>query len=173
MCMCGINTSCPCAKKAGYDLLVNAHKWSTTYYPLKRVLTISRMMVRDKIYSLVGIPVPKWEVNYDTAYVPAAAKAFLDVVSNSNIDFKKVKLLVVDMNRYPVFDHHFSSVAKKVMDTSAYSADFKNSIRFIDISPLNDSAYYYPLDNHMNPAGHKLMAELISHQLNQISILHP
>ena len=31
----------PVRKKAGYDLLVNAHKWSTTYYPLKRVLTIS------------------------------------------------------------------------------------------------------------------------------------
>lgn len=159
------NYKLPVRKKIGYDILVNAHKWSTSYYPFKRVLTITRMMVRDKIYSLVGIPVPERKQNHDTAYVPSAAKAFLDIAAHSAIDFKKVKLLVVDMNQYPGLDHHFSNVAKQIIDTASYPQEFKNNIQFIDISKLNNPAYFYPLDNHMNSAGHELMAELIAAQL--------
>jgi lysophospholipase L1-like esterase len=159
------NYRLPIRKKSGYEQLVNAHKWATTYYPLKRVLTITRMVVRDKIYMLFGLPVPTREVSYDTTYVPAAAKAFLDIAAHSAINFSKVKLLVVDMNRYPVFDHHFTATAKQILDTAQYSSDFKNSIRFVDISALNNPAYYYPLDNHMNPAGHELMAKLLVERL--------
>ncbi|HYC29167.1 MAG TPA: GDSL-type esterase/lipase family protein [Chitinophagaceae bacterium] len=159
------NYRLPVRKKAGYEQLVNAHKWATTYYPLKRVLTISRTFVRDKIYTLFGIPVPTREESYDTAYVPAAAKAFLDIAAHSTINFSKVKLLVVDINRYPAFDHHFTEVAKQILDTAQYSQEFRNSIRFVDISQLNKPVYYYPLDNHMNRAGHEQLAKLIAGQL--------
>jgi lysophospholipase L1-like esterase len=159
--------SLPVRRRAGYELLVNAHKWATTNYPLKRVLTISRMVARDEINALSGKQVPTRQMNYDTAYVPAAAKAFLDILSHSTINFQKVKLLVVDMNRYPGFDHHFSNTAKQILDTAQYPQDFRNNIQFIDISTLNDRRYFYPLDNHMNPSGHERMAKLIRQQMPQ------
>ncbi len=159
----------PVRNKRGYELLVNAHKWATTYYPFKRVLTISRMMAKDGIAWLFGKETSiDNKVDHDTAYVSTAAKTFLDIVYHSNINFQKVKLLVVDMNRYPAFDHHLIDAAKQIIDTSSYNDAFKNSIRFIDISPLNNPSYYYPLDNHMNPSGHDLLSQLISQQIRSL-----
>lgn len=158
----------PVMPNAVYRKAVTDHKWATTYYPLKRVLTLSRMAVKDGISSISGgNPFADRVINYDTAYKPAAARAFLNIVYRSGINFKKVKVLVVDMNRYPAFDHHLMDLAQDMLKNGQYSEEFKKSIRFVNTTPLNIPVYYYPLDSHLTPAGHEVMANILSRAITQ------
>ncbi|HYF30543.1 MAG TPA: GDSL-type esterase/lipase family protein [Chitinophagaceae bacterium] len=155
--------SLPVRSSAEYKAAVRSHKWATLYYPLKRVLTISRTMVRDKLAKLLGRPVmvgPK-PVEHDRSYVLEAARDFIKIIYHSGIDFSKVKVMVVDMNRYPVYDHHLAAVAEQIMTSGEYSPEFVNNIQFVDISLMNDPQFYFPLDNHLNSTGHAMLARLI------------
>lgn len=159
----------PIMPKTVYDKAASDHRWATAYYPLKRVLTLSRMVVKDQIALLRGgDPFADRRINYDTAYVPAAARAFLEIVQHSGINFQRVKVLVVDMNRYPGFDHRFTQVAQRIINTGKYSPEFTNSLRFVDISSLNDARYFYPLDKHLNPLGHQVLAGILANNIESL-----
>ncbi|HEY0676824.1 MAG TPA: SGNH/GDSL hydrolase family protein [Chitinophagaceae bacterium] len=160
------NFNLPVRSEKNYNKLVSDHKWATMYFPLKRVLTISRMVTKDLVMRIFSSGKNrKGGLNYDAGYVPQAAREFLDILYRSGINFSKVKVLVVDMNRYPVYDHRFIEAALKQLNSGSYSEDFKKSVRFPNISSLNDRSYFYPLDNHMNAAGHRLLATLIRNEL--------
>lgn len=157
----------PVMPKPVYQKAVTDHEWATTYYPLKRVLTLTRMTLKDGITKLSGgNPFADRIISYDTSYVPATARAFLDILHRSGINFKKVKVLVVDMNRYPYFDHHLMDAARQMLHIGAYSNEFRNSIRFINTSPLNNAIYYYPLDSHLTPKGHNILASILAHEIS-------
>lgn len=148
--------------KEKYDEAVNNHKWAMLYYPLKRVLTITRMMARDKAQSLLGRSSPESGRSVrDTGYVQKAAMDFVNIMHGSGINFSRVIVLVVDMNRYPVFDHHWAEAARRIVDRGSYSDDFKKNLHFVDTRSLNDPQFYFPLDNHLTAAGHAQLARLI------------
>lgn len=156
----------PVMPRPVYEKAVTDHQWATTYYPLKRVLTLTRMTVKDGFAQLSGgNPFAEQEVSFDTAYVPAAAHAFIDILYHSGINFQKVKVLIIDTNRYPDFDHHLMEEAQRILSAGAYSAEFKNSLHFINTSALNKPIYYYPLDQHLNPAGHELLSNILAHEI--------
>lgn len=140
--------------RQAYDTLVNAHYWATRYYPLKRALTISRMMAKGAISN----PAP--ETPKPGALLQAtAANTFLDILYHSGMDFDRTRVLVVDISKYPVFD------AQRVAQSAAYSEAFRKNVRFIDMAPLGDPSLYYPLDNHLNAKGHALLASLIHQEI--------
>jgi lysophospholipase L1-like esterase len=170
------NHRLPIRSQSAYNGLVQDHYWATLYYPFKRVLTISRMYLKDQVNALSGrptsTPVQPPAGSYDTSYVPGAARQLADILYRSGLPFGKVKLLVADMNRYPVFDHHLQQHAAQLIQAGNYSQDFKKNIHFIDMSPINHQRYYYPLDNHLNAEGHALLGELIFGEIKKIT-LHP
>jgi len=151
--------------------IVNHHKWATKYYPLKRVLTLSQAIVQDKARKLIGrkngLIDPPGAV-FDTSYVGPASYDLVQILYRSGIDFNKVKVIVADMNRYPVFDHHLTDSARIYMQQPQFNDAFRKSVQFIDISKINDQQYYYPLDNHLKAEGHELLAVLIAEELKRL-----
>ena len=140
--------------KQAYDTLVNAHYWATFYYPLKRVLTISRMMVKS-IFTQEAVQTPKPNPMLSTT----ASNAFLDILYHSGIDFNRTRVLVVDISKYPTFD------VQRVVQSAAYSDVFKKSLRFINVAPLDEPSLFYPLDNHLNAEGHAVLADVIQQEI--------
>lgn len=164
----------PVMPKPVYEKAVTDHHWATTYYPLKRVLTLTRMSVKDGFAELSGgNPFADQEISYDTGYVPAAAHAFIDILYRSGIKFQKVKVLIIDTNRYPDFDHHLMDAAQKILSTGAYSDEFKNSLHFVNTSVLNNPIYYYPLDQHLKPAGHQILSQILAHEISHLMTNDP
>lgn len=155
------NYTLPVPDSGEYESLVNYHKWRTLYFPLKRSLNLTKIIVKDLSRQLRNrkyLPV-MWDQFYDTSYVKDAAKSFLDILYHSGINFQKIKVLVIDINRYPVFDHHFLETAAITINSAGYADNFIKSVRFITTPELNKPEYFFPLDNHLTSAGHAALAE--------------
>jgi len=155
------NFHLPISTRAQYEESVRKHEWATIYFPFKKILTLSRILMKDKSTLLFknrhspeqAETLKKYD--RDTSYVPRAAKDFIAVLSSANIS---VPVFVIDVNRYPHFDHHFIQKA---------SENAPQNVHFVDISPLNDPNYFFPLDGHLNAEGHKTLAKII---IDKISI---
>lgn len=159
-------------EKKYYDSLVSVHQWSIVYFPGKRSLTLIRIAARDVLRRLrnPGYVNDQWKRFYDTSYVRAAAQSFLQILSRSNINFKTTKVFIVDVNRYPQFDHHFIDNAKKLLETKAYPDDLKSSITFVDPANLNDQANFFPLDNHFTTYGHEVISKALIEAFAQFHV---
>jgi hypothetical protein len=160
----------PVPPKKQYDSLVNLHRWSIVYFPFKRCLTLLKIAGKDFFKQLRNRDYlsGQWKQYYDTAYVKPAAQSFLDILYKSRINFKKTKVLVVDINRYPLFDHHFKETALKILQ-DGYNMEFKQSIEFIPTEFLNNQKSFYPLDNHLTAHGHQLLADEIIGRISKRS----
>lgn len=153
------NFQLPISTREQYEESVNKHKWATKYYPFKKILTLVRIILKDKKdlilknrHSAEQAEVLK-NYNNDTSYVTKAAIEFSDIISSAEID---VPILVVDVNRYPHFDHHFIEKARQLAPSN---------IQFIDISVLNNAVYYYPLDGHLNSKGHEELGKILADRI--------
>lgn len=150
------NFQLPISTKKQYEESVNKHKWATKYYPFKKVLTLLRIYLKDKKSLLFNKQHSQEQAeilknyNNDTSYVTKAAIEFADILSSAEIN---VPVLVIDVNRYPHFDHHFIEKAKQFATLNMH---------FIDVSALNKPDYYYPLDGHLNSKGHEELGKIIS-----------
>lgn len=167
------NYKLPVPAQEQYDSLVTYHSWSTVYFPFKRCLNLSRIATKDMLKQLrnTGYLKEQWKTFYDTSYVAPASKSFMDILYRSGINFRKVKVLVVDMNRYPLFDHHFLEAAGKIMQDSLYSAEFKESVRLVQTPELNDNKCFYEIDNHLTRHGHAELARYLTSTIKAILTL--
>ncbi|HKP33048.1 MAG TPA: SGNH/GDSL hydrolase family protein [Chitinophagaceae bacterium] len=149
------NFQLPISTREQYEESVRKHKWATKYYPFKKILTLTRIILKDKknLWFNKEHSAEQAEVlkNYDrnTSYITKAAGQFIKILSSAKIN---VPVFVIDVNRYPLFDHHFIEEAKK---------PGLPNVDFLDISRLNNSQYYYPLDGHLNAKGHAELGKLI------------
>lgn len=163
----------PVPPKKQYDSLVDLHRWSIVYFPFKRCLNLIRIAAKDFIKQLRNRSYlqNQWKQFYDTSYVSPAAKSFINILYRSHINFSKTKVFIVDVNRYPVFDHHFRESALRIIQDSAYGKDFRQNIEFIPTEALNNQESYYPLDNHFTAYGHQLLANEIIDKIKKAKIL--
>lgn len=116
--------------------------WRIVYFPFKRCLNLIRIAGKDFIRQLLNRSYlqNQWKQFYDTSYVKPAAQSFIDILYKSHINFRKTKVLVIDINRYPLFDHHFQETALTI---------------------IQNFGCFYPLDNHLTVHGHQLLANEI------------
>ena len=137
-----------------------SHQLARTYFPFKYSLTILRIYLRNKLFTNPEVQ-DLYPVQRTTDYVQKDAANFLSILSNSNIDFNKLDVYVIDMNRYPVFEHHMLDTVQNMLLTGNYKADILKSVHLVRFPELNNQKYFLPLDNHLNEAGHALIAEKI------------
>jgi len=157
----------PAMPQHRYDSMVRWHEWQTLYFPFKYSLTTTRIAVRDIALWLMNKN-PAWSsatIPHNTSYVPKAARNFINILYRSGINFQKTKVLAIDMNRYPHFDHRFIEKVHEVLQDTTYSPEFRKSIHPIDLQELNDRRYFYKLDDHINRDGHQLVAEKLMEKM--------
>ena len=143
----------PIGTQKTMDFRFTGHELARKYFPFKYSLTLARMYLRDRIYTRRPTPGDR-----PLNYVSQDANAFLQILSKANINFNKVKVIITDINRYPSYDHHFLDTVQNLVTNGEYADDFIRSLRIIKFPKLNDQRYFFPLDNHLNEAGHALIA---------------
>ncbi len=145
------NNYLPIGTQKTIDNRFAGHELARKYFPFKYSLTLARMYVRKKI----AAPAP--EESHNTSYVSADARSFLQILNSSKINFKRVKVLLLDINRYPAYDHHFLDTVQGLLNSGTYREDLKN-LQLIRFPELNNQRYFFPLDNHLNDSGHAVIA---------------
>ncbi|HEY0677640.1 MAG TPA: hypothetical protein VGD17_05110, partial [Chitinophagaceae bacterium] len=100
------NRYLPVGSQRTQDNTFKSYRLARIYFPFKYSLTILRLYLRDQLQMEKGKDtdvIKPWQHSLD--YVGPSADAFLDVLSKSRINFKKVRVLLIDTNRYPDYDH--------------------------------------------------------------------
>lgn len=157
----------PSGSQQTLDRTFRSYSLARKYFPFKYTLTLLRMFVRNQFFKKENKKEPlAWVRSLD--YVQPAAEAFLQVISKSNLNFRKLKIILIDTNRYPAYEHYWLETVEKELQSKTYSDDMRQSIHVVKFPELNHQKYFYPLDNHLNEAGHELIARKILETLNKL-----
>jgi lysophospholipase L1-like esterase len=155
----------PSGSQQTLDRTFKSYRLARTYFPFKYTLTLLRMFVRNQFFKQETKEPLAWVRSLD--YVPPAADAFLQILCNSNLNFKKWQIIVIDTNRYPAYEHHWLETVEKELQLKACTEMLK-SIHIVKFPELNHQKYFYPLDNHLNDEGHALIAQKLLQTINAV-----
>lgn len=157
----------PSGSQKTLDRTFRSYRLARKYFPFKYTLTLLRMFVRNQLIKKEKNKEPlAWVQSLD--YVQPAADAFLQILSKSNLNFNKLKIILIDTNRYPAYEHHWLETVEKELQSTAYPNDMRQSIHIVKFPELNDQKYFYPLDNHLNDQGHALIAQKLLQAINTL-----
>lgn len=92
-------------------------------------------------------------------HVKQAARYFTDILFRSAIDFKKVKVLVVDLNEKESMNNDFMDEVNSLLKQPAYATRFNTNLILVPVADLLTERDYYILDPHIRSSGHRKLAE--------------
>lgn len=86
---------------------------------------------------------------------------FLNAIISSQLDLKNVQIIAFVMNgRIPDDNKTFPAALKKKITTGDYPSYIRNMI-VLDFSNILKDDHFYVLDDHMNPGGHQVVADVL------------
>lgn len=140
------------SSRADYEKLTRSHRINMRYFPGKNFLLVSSIFLKKLVNKLV--PVFSFEEVYgDSDPVDAnAIKAFMEVLSKAPVDFTKVKVIVFQLDPFPLVTGRFARLADSLRVTAPYDTVFSNNLRVVDMSKVLTPQDYYILDPHLLPA---------------------
>ena len=152
------NYSLPISAEKVYDSLLDDHYWSKQWFPCKRFVTIAKFYAEKKMNPFLFPQKITWA---DSAayHVKQAARYFTDILFRSAIDFKKVKVLVVDLNEKESMKNDFLDEVNSLLKQPAYAAHFNTNLILVPVADLLTERDYYILDPHIRSSGHRKIAE--------------
>lgn len=145
--------------KKRYDSLVADGGFVDKYFPMKYFSLISQAFLKHEINKLV--PLFQMSVARDEPIgnEQEHANAFIRVLQHSPINFQKVKVIVMMVDRYTVMQNNFLREVETLIDQSPYKEGFAGNLQLLDLSNTLLSADYYKLDLHINASGHRKIAQ--------------
>jgi lysophospholipase L1-like esterase len=135
-----------------YEGVRRFHKESIKYYPGKHILTLVKIVRSPDITISNPVASPSQ---------PHEIDAFLQVLQKSPPDLHNLKIIVFEANPYAANDRPFLASLKKQLRNPSYPGYIGN-ITVLDLGRELNTGKYLILDDHMNAAGHRLIAERLS-----------
>lgn len=155
------NYSLSISSKHKYDSLVNNNYWTMLWFPGKRFTCISKFFIEKKLNPFL-FPVKKPSADSITAGLRLTARYFTDILFHSAINFKKVKIFVVDLNQNELMNNDLLDEINRLMSLPVYAAHFNNNLIMLPVAGLLTDEDYYILDPHLRPSGHQKIAAQLS-----------
>lgn len=154
------NNQLPVSTRQEYDSVTAVHYWSKCYFPAKHFVTISKL----QISTIIANRLKKRTHLPDTSYKEMQQEAanFLNVLQHSSINFKKVKLLLLDLNEPENNNNQFLHLVDSLQQAPVFKTRFGNNLITVPVAGLLEEADYYILDyQHPKASGHKKVAAQI------------
>ena len=154
------NYSLAISPRSVYDSLLNDHYWSTRWFPGKRFVTIAKFYAEKKINPVLFPNQASWK---DSAgwHLKQAARYFTEILFRSSINFRKIKVLVVDMNEEGSMNNDFLDEVNTLIASPGYATRFRNNLIMVPVADLLTAEDYYILDPHIRASGHRKIANRI------------
>jgi hypothetical protein len=155
----------PIRSHGTYEDLVQWTKSSRSYYPFKHSSTILRIAVRMSTGSEQS---PYRDNLFGDNNVPIGeqAKRFLQIVSQSPIDFSKTRVVIfnTDLDGY----RGFIDSCAAILDQGEFDPVFRNACRFVRLQNVLQASDYYVLDTHLNDRGHAKIARELKKVIDKL-----
>jgi hypothetical protein len=145
------------SSKETYYKTANMHYWNKLWFPGKHFITMGKMYVAEKIPTGFTRK-EKTDTEQPSVTVPESARHFADILLHSAINFKKVKVIVTDVNEENAPDSFLAEVSSLITN-SPYKEYFNNHLIIVPVADLFQAKDYYILDRHLRASGHQKIAD--------------
>ncbi len=149
-----------------YRQIVEAEKKKGQYFPgkytLQSVVLLFRRMEKAKEEKSKDIERKKRDLLEEVM-------AFLNAVTKGSLktDLSQVRILVLQVNPHSGGDGKFLSFLARYATVSG-NPPYVQNLRILDLSQiLKRPEHFFKLDDHLNPAGHRAIAELLALAIRQ------
>lgn len=169
----GENTSCiehryklQISSPSSYEDLIHAAEVSRIYFPGKYLLIIGSFFEKgllNRIYPVFNL---RWERKDWGRGQEQQAKAFLDILYHSPINFRKVKVIVTMMDDHQNMQGVFLSTVRKMSAEAPYREKFGGELKVVDMAPLLSKDDLFILDVHFKASGHTKIARALLSAMN-------
>lgn len=145
----------PISSVTAYDSLVQMQRWNAQYFPGKVFLTTGQIFLKMQInkfhpfFALRKVENPESKLQ---------AIKFLEVLNETSVDFKKVKVFVVFVDNYQFRNSTFSKELQLLAQQMPYKQKFAAGLQVIDMYKELSEQDFFLLDPHLRPSGHKKIA---------------
>jgi lysophospholipase L1-like esterase len=147
-----------------YERLVKTHRDGRRYFLGKHLLTLARTRVRRLHRLLVDWIAAKIELPRKAAATASdEAICFVDIVTRAQKNLNSARVLVLELGPQ---DTQRSSFVDEVAQRQANDPTGTERVQALDLTSTLGSEHFYPLDGHINAAGHATVAEAILQALS-------
>jgi hypothetical protein len=153
------------SSKEEYEHISKGYKINRQYFPARNCTVLGLIFLKqliNKVHYFFPVELPEAEVMVNTQSV----KQFLDIVAKAPVDLSKTKILVFQLDSRQNMHSTFAHVADSLIHTPYYQSIFNNNLKAIDFSKKLTKSDFFILDNHINAAGHKKVADIIGNELH-------
>ncbi len=156
------------SSKNVYDTICDELEWSKKYFPGKCFFTISKIILSKKLSDLKEKFFKKNIHETKTNHNDISAQYFLEVLKNSGIDFKKIRVIVFDICEYQQLNNDFINALEKHLALPENSQFFNNNIHLLRVTDVLSPKDFYILDGHIQATGQKKIALQIAHLIDSL-----
>lgn len=151
----------PVSPRQRFDSLVDVSRNSHQYFPGKHSLLIGQIFFKAAINKIA--PLFDQPASRDDPFGNEKKQAvyFLEVLGRSGLNFEKVQVIVMVLDRYVVMKNNFLQELSILSNQSPYKERFAGKLRLVDLSDTLTRDDYYFLDLHINASGHRKTGEKI------------
>lgn len=143
--------------EAEYVKQSHIHTASTVYYPGK----YTQLIFTDKLKHIFrdrSLDNSISQRNLDTE-----AKDVINIIQQAGILETGVQIIIFDINTYGRNDKLFiTAIDQQIQESTEI-----HHLSTLDISNLLDESSYFPLDGHINPQGHEIIARQLAAKIHQ------
>lgn len=158
------NYSLQVSSQKKYDSLVNNNYWTMLWFPGKRFTCIAKFYLEKKLNPYL-FPHKKPSADSVAAGLCQTAAYLTGILFHSAINFKKVKVFVVDLNQKELMNNDLLNEMNKLINSPEYAQHFNNNLIMVPVAGLLSDDDYYILDAHLGPSGHRKIANRLAQYL--------
>jgi len=141
-----------------FDSLLSGYSWGRTYFPGKNFLSIGPLFVKhelNKIRPLFKLP---FEREMPLGDRDKRAIAFLEVLSNSRVDFGSAKIIVTILDSYDRSKNDFLNRLEELSKSEPYKSRFADRLLVVQLKDVLDRSDFFEIDVHIRASGYKKIA---------------
>jgi len=157
-------------KETGYRNAVEAYERDQRYFPGRYTLAVfsARLGHTDRGGAPESAPDPD-----DPAALRRQAATFIHVMLGSRVDLTHLKIIVFELNAYNRYPGLFTTALADFVDHHEELPASLRTMTIVDLASELASDQWFQLDDHINAAGHRFLAQRLWRIMNEAPSLHP
>jgi hypothetical protein len=149
----------PTPEESRYESAVSTARSLSRYFPGKHVLTVAAIVIRQILSPPPGAL--RWDrATASTSDEPGEAWLFLNILREMASHFEDVEILVFELSPPEALGRGFMTGVREELRRPEFDS-LASRIRLLDVSEIIGPDEVFILDEHLNAAGHAVVAEAV------------
>ena len=141
-----------------FDSLLSGYNWGRTYFPGKNFLSIGPLFVKHELNRIRPLFKLPFEREMPLGDTEKRAITFLDVLSNSGVNFGNAKIIVTVLDSYDRSKNDILTKLKELSNQEPYKSRFADRLQIVQLNNVLERTDFFEVDVHIRPSGYKKIA---------------